>query len=573
SLIRFEVPEDGVYFLELRDFQFRGGGGYKYHLMAGAIPYVDRIFPPGGRIGGEVKLSLTGDNLKGAESLTLRIAADAKPGIEEFRALTERGAANPVSFHVGVHEETIEEEPNDTREQAGALTLPVTVSGRVGSAGDVDWFKFAVKQGEHFVFEALANRLGSPLDVLLTLTDAQGTVLARNDDASGMDARLAHTFNNEGEYFVEVRDLLERGGEAFAYRLVIGPPEGQELTARLLNDTPVLHQGGRVPVRVEVTRSGFGGAVEIFGRDLPEGISSDVALIPAELNAGWLFLEAEPGANPGHGRFELEARALVGGSVLKAPVLPLSNERPVKEAFVTVREPAPFSVRMLTLSARMEQNQSAEILVEATRRPGFEGEIKVMLEGYSEGKEPITKSFDVGAVTLKSGETLARLNPRAKLDAETGTRSVFARAEATINGQAASVYSEPIAVTVGEFPFALSSSLPRVTLTALPDGASSAAGEAEFSVKVTRRGWFTEDVALALEGLPEGISATSTNLPRGQAEAAYRLKASEKAEPGKTHPVTIVGTANVNGRNYQLKGPTVSVIVNAPAELAETSGE
>jgi hypothetical protein len=296
-------------------------------------------------------------------------------------------------------------------------------------------------------------------------------------------------------------------------------------------------------------------------------------LIPVELNAGWLFLEAEPGANPGHGRFELEARALVGGLVVKAPVLPLSNERPVKEAFVTVRESAPIAVRMLTLSAGTEQNQSAEILVEVTRRPGFEGEVKVMLEGYSAGKEPITKSFDVGAVTLKPGETLARLNPRAKLDAETGTRPVFARAEATIHGQAVSVYSEPIVVTVGEFPFALSSSLPRVTLTALPDGASSAAGEAEFSVKVSRRGWFTEDVNLALEGLPEGISATSTNLPRGQAEAAYRLKASENAEPGKTHPVTIVGTANVNGRNYQLKGPTVSVIVNAPAELAEKSGE
>ncbi|HVR35066.1 MAG TPA: pre-peptidase C-terminal domain-containing protein, partial [Methylomirabilota bacterium] len=193
SLIRFEVPEDGVYFLELRDFQFRGGGGYKYHLMAGAIPYVDRIFPPGGAVGDEVKLSLTGDNLEGAESLTLRIAEDAKPGIEEFRALTEKGAANPVSFHVGVHEETMEQEPNDTREQAGALKWPVTVNGRMGSAGDVDWFKFAVIQGDGLVFEALANRLGSPLDVLLTLTDAQGTVLARNDDASGMDARLAHT--------------------------------------------------------------------------------------------------------------------------------------------------------------------------------------------------------------------------------------------------------------------------------------------------------------------------------------------------------------------------------------------
>jgi hypothetical protein len=103
-----------------------------------------------------------------------------------------------------------------------------------------------------------------------------------------------------------------------------------------------------------------------------------------------------------------------------------------------------------------------------------------------------------------------------------------------------------------------------LAVTAQPAGAKSAAGEAEFSIKVTRRGLFTEDITLVLEGLPDGISATSTNLARGVGEAAFKLTASDKAQTGKTNTITVVGTATANGRTLQQRAPGITLVVNAP---------
>src|SRR5439155_24027520 len=49
SLLMFAVPEDGEYILELRDFRYQGGANYGYRLYAGALPYVQSIFPFGGQ--------------------------------------------------------------------------------------------------------------------------------------------------------------------------------------------------------------------------------------------------------------------------------------------------------------------------------------------------------------------------------------------------------------------------------------------------------------------------------------------------------------------------------------------
>ena len=49
---------------------------------------------------------------------------------------------------VGDVDETIEAEPNDTPESATPLAIPVAVSGRLGVAGDVDFYRVEAKKGE-----------------------------------------------------------------------------------------------------------------------------------------------------------------------------------------------------------------------------------------------------------------------------------------------------------------------------------------------------------------------------------------------------------------------------------------
>jgi len=586
SWIDFRVPADGDYFVAIRDFQYRGGDAYNYHLTAGAVPYLESIFPFGGTRGKQVKLTLAGRNLDGLEKLSVSVDAKAPLGPQEIRAHTDKGFSNPRSFHVSTFPDFLEIEPNDSTTNANEVILPVNVNGRISAEKDMDVFKFKGEKGQRLVFEVYARRFDSRLDPLLRLTDAKGNILQQNDDAAGADARIDATFPETGEYFLSIRDLLERGGERFGYRISVGPPPKPDFSAKLVADTLRVSRGGRAVVRVEVGRTGFSGAIEISCDDLPRGISCSSLVIPPDFPTGLLEISAEADADLGTIPLRFSAAAVLDGKNAVRTLQPISgarpmrldkqgraqkgNERPVSSAYLTVLESAPFSVDWVTLSASVEQNRPATVVATVQRRSDFEGEIKLSVDGFSAANEPITKSVEVQPVTLKTNATRAEFKLVAKLDGEIGARPIYVKAESSANGGIVEQYTRLMDFTISQFPFVLSTSLPRLGVTALlPGQARSAAAEAQFSVKVERRGLFTDDVMLSIEGLPEGIVASSTNLLRGLSEAEFKFTATDKAKPT-TNTVVIVGVANVNGREFRQPASGIQLIVSAPA-VSETA--
>lgn len=570
SFLDFTVPEDGEYFLQVRDFRYQGGSDYKYHLVAGELPYLDGLFPFGAQRGQTVELTLRGRNLEGADKLRLKIAPDAPLGAQDIRAHAPKGYSNTRPFDIGETAEFTETEPNNETNKANQITLPVAINGHIGEAKDVDTFKFKVEAGQTFIFEVLANRFGSPLDALLTLSKPDGSVLQRNDDAAGVDARFERNFGEAGEYFLSLRDLTERGGEDFGYRLTVRRPQAN-FSVSFLNDTPRLRRGAYASFRVEVARQpGFGGAVEVTCEGLPQEITPLPLVISPELSGGELFLTASADAQLGFFPFQVKATGVIAGRKATRTAEPKSGDKTVKEAFLTVLDAAPFSIEPLTLTASLEQSQSTSVEALLTRRGGFTADVQLSLEGFSTGRDPITRSVETQPVTLKGTDTRATLHLKARLDSELGTRPIWIKAE----GQGVTILSRPLTLTIVEFPFSLSTSLPRLGVTVPPPGVKSEAAEAEMTVKTARRGWFTDDITLALEGLPEGLTATSTNLPRGVAEALFKLTATEKAKPG-TNTVTFIGTTTVNGRTFQNRA-AFTLTVNPAAELeqaAEATGE
>jgi hypothetical protein len=286
-----------------------------------------------------------------------------------------------------------------------------------------------------------------------------------------------------------------------------------------------------------------------------------------------IVLRAAEDAPLGHHPITLSAAGVIAGQKVVRQGKPQASGRAVREAFLTVLEKPLFTIEPITLSARVEQNQSTDIEAAVERQDGFAGDIQVTAEGFSAGKEALTRNVELQPVTLKAGDGRARINLKAKLDSETGMGLIVFKGEAKVNGQATVQYSRAIPLTIDPVPFTLANSLPRLALTALPADRKSAASEAEFSVKANRRGWFTDDISLSVEGAPEGLVITSTNIARGASEAAYRIVATDKAPPGKEVSLTVVGTANINGRAYQFRGPPVVVTINAPAAESAPAGE
>src|SRR5439155_5889213 len=114
---------------------------------------------------------------------------------------------------------------NRALKTAQALSVPCVVVGKA-DAEATDYFKFTVKANQRLSFEVLGRRLGSVFDPQITLYDATGKELpaGHSNDAPGLqtDPRLTYTFKEAGDYLLEIRDVMYRGGGDFWYRLRIG---------------------------------------------------------------------------------------------------------------------------------------------------------------------------------------------------------------------------------------------------------------------------------------------------------------------------------------------------------------
>jgi hypothetical protein len=295
-LLFFRAPADGEYTVELRDIVYRGRGDFVYRLTIAGRSYVTDIFPLGGKRGTEVSVEYRGANLTAARA-TVKIPADAG------RKITVNGLPFGVSDLAAVREV----EPNDTFERAQRIMPPVIVDGRIDRPGDRDYFVFSARKDDKLVLQVQARRLGSPLDSVLTLYDAKRNQVAENDDwndpleailAHNADSRILYTFPAAGDHYLRLRDIQGKGGEEYAYRLVLDAPH-PDFTLRIAPDNPRLGVGDTAAITVAAIRhDDFAGEIKLAVENLPAGYTASEALIAAGQNEGRLTITSPAGAAP-----------------------------------------------------------------------------------------------------------------------------------------------------------------------------------------------------------------------------------------------------------------------------------
>ena len=84
------------------------------------------------------------------------------------------------------------------------LSATAAQSSQVDSAGDQDWFRVTLIAGYRYDF-ALNAATGSSLNSYLRLIDANGTQLAYNDDAVGLNARLTYTATSNATFYLSAQ--------------------------------------------------------------------------------------------------------------------------------------------------------------------------------------------------------------------------------------------------------------------------------------------------------------------------------------------------------------------------------
>jgi hypothetical protein len=165
--------------------------------------------------------------------ISIKVAANAAPGMRELRLVSPQGLSNPLRFEIGTLKEIVELEPNEPQSEEdnmAAVPVPCTFNGQIQS-GDVDVLKFQAKRGRTLVVRSraralipyLADAVPGWFQMVMSVRDSKGREVAYGDDFRfDPDPVLVFKVPEDGEYVLEIRDSIFRGREDFVYRVSIG---------------------------------------------------------------------------------------------------------------------------------------------------------------------------------------------------------------------------------------------------------------------------------------------------------------------------------------------------------------
>lgn len=156
------------------------------------------------------------------------VSTNAQPGVRDFRVATPQGVSTLGQLVIARDFLIVEAEKNDTPESAQKISVPVTICGAIEKAEDVDYYKFTVDEAAALSFHVRSMRLQNKIhdlqlhsDPIITLRNAQGAVLAMNDNHFAGDPWLGYRFDKAGEYHLEIRDVRYQGNRYWQYSIEI----------------------------------------------------------------------------------------------------------------------------------------------------------------------------------------------------------------------------------------------------------------------------------------------------------------------------------------------------------------
>ncbi len=488
-------------------------------------PQITAVWPPGGTMGSKVSARIEGENLGGATAvfiggrgvslkpgeskdpkilpINLDIASDAAPGPHEVRIVTPKGVSNPGYVWVGVLPETPEAEPDNQPEQAMKLNaLPVTVYGRSDAPEDVDWYSFDAGAGETFVFEMCANRIYSPIDAFMELHDAQGHLLATGTEGYDRDPRIIYTFKTAGTYRLQVRDTLYRGGTGYVYRVSIG---------KIPMITSMTPSGGRRGQRLEAAVTGVNlGGMTSFAVDIPAATSGVQPL----------YVSPQTPAGPA------------------LPILIPGDDYPqsVKGGFASSTQPMAVQSLPITINARLDAAKQADnYTIQGSQGKGIPISIRARTIGSR--LDPYIRIFDKDGKEILNTEDQIGRDPRI-----------------TFNPPATENYRLEVTSLDGkggpDYFYRISFGTPQITalrITASPDVISLSRGQTiAVTINVTRFGDLGE-VAVRVDGLPPGVTASPLVIPKNQSSGTLTLTEAPDAVTGAA-AIRIVGESLAGGQ-------------------------
>ncbi len=379
AVIRFTAPTAGQYSIKIHDIQFGGLQDYVYRLTMTAGPHIDFVYPLGGQRGADVTLELAGANLATPKPT---IKLPATPELHyDYRVETPEVISNAVALE-------LDDLPEVREPEAGAMatrvTFPANLNGRIQRPGEIDDWTFEAKKGDEFDLEVRAARLGSPLDAVLQIVDAQQKVVVENDDqANGQtDSRLRFQAPADGVYSIRLSDRLpDRGGVQFAYRVRVITAAKPEFELSLATDVVTIERGKPTPMKLVADRGpGVKEEIALQVEGLPAGVTVTPLVIKADQKEVSLSFVAADGTKVQAASLKITGKISKDGKELvqQAVVVNKLGVRRLDPVWVAVALPTPFRFVGIFETKFMPRG-SQYVRHYAIQRNGFDGPLEARL--------------------------------------------------------------------------------------------------------------------------------------------------------------------------------------------------
>lgn len=548
SVVTAVATEDGKYYIEVRESSYAGNGNCRYRLHVGTFPRPTAVYPAGGKIGEEIDVRFIGD-AAGDIAQKVKLPAEVKPEFGVFAGAEGNQSPSWNVFRLSEFGNSLEVEPNNTRETASPAALPNAFNGILEEDGDDDWFKFTAKKGQQFEVECYGRRIRSAIDPFMYLYNAAGGAIASNDDSRGPDSYFRFNVPADGEYFLRVRDHLGRGGKDFVYRV-----EFQAVKPILALTIPRVERygqyrqqiyvgkGNRFATTFNISRRNFGGEIVINPKELPPGVTMQVEKVPANMSVVPVVFEAAADAPLSGGLYDFTAQhaenaEITGGFgnvsdfIIGAPGQSRYYTKAVERLPIAVVDEIPFKLDIVVPKVPIARNGSMQLKVVATKKEGWDEAITVQFPFRPSG---------IGAsssIQIPKGKTEALYPLSANGGAAIGTWKVFVVGWANIgsgNGFSASNLT-PLEI-----------SEPFVSL-AMNRAACEQGQPTEIVCKVTIVKPFESVATVRIFGLPNKAATEPVQLTKDLQEIIFKVTTDKTTPAGRHKTVFAQITIPMNG--------------------------
>lgn len=531
-----QFDKEGMYYIRVADYE--EGGSEKehfYRIKVGRLPLALAAWPLGVQKGHTAEVSFSGYNLGAG-----KVKVEGKPSPEDesaviLRPKTPSGPAfNKVKLALGSEPEVESSGRNTSLSTAQAITVPVTVNGKLdNSKAPGHYYRFHARKGEKLVFEVQANRLGSPLDSQLDITDTAGrpveratiralletsTTLSDRDSASpGLRITSPAGF--------KVGDHMLIGGEIMRVReMPRGPDDdfqfmsfgGQRIA--YLDTTAEAHAMDQAVYKVQIHPPG--------AKFAPNGLP--LLHLPYRNDDG----------GPGYGKDSLLHFTAPAEGDYIARILDVRNLSGPDYAYrLTVREPSPdFRLSVNPRNPNVPAGGRIPVTVTALRIDDFDGPIEVSIENLPAGFSSTKGVIEPGQV---STTVLLRADEKARLE-QSVPLEVAGRAKAGNRELAHAANPDDRLKLISLMP------TPDIVMQAgTKQVVIEPGGTAEVEVTIRRNNGFGGRVPVDVRNLPPDVRVLDVGLNgvlinENEQRRTFKLEALPDAQP-REQPIIVSG--------------------------------